>query len=64
MEKIKPATMVHQLWCIDQDFITYVDKIDKIRRELSELKMKSEIQNTTVLSKSDHSYFVPLHFFT
>ena len=32
-------------------FITLVVKIDKICRDLSELKMKSEIQNTTVLSK-------------
>ena len=34
MEKIKPVTMVNRLYCIDQDFITYVDKIEKIHREL------------------------------
>ena len=44
MEKMKPVTN-------DQDFITFVDKIDKIRRDLSELKMESEIQNSTVLSR-------------
>ena len=44
MERIKPVTN-------DQDFITFVDKIDKIRRDLSELKMEGEIQNSTVLSK-------------
>ena len=44
MERIKPVTN-------DQDFIIFVDKIDRINRDLSELKMDGEIQNSTVLSK-------------
>ena len=44
MERIKPVTN-------DQDFIIFVDKIDRINRDLSELKMEGEIQNSTVLSK-------------
>ena len=44
MERMKPVTN-------DQDFVIFVEKIDKIQRDLSELKMENEIQNSTVLSK-------------
>ena len=44
LEKMRPVTT-------DKDFIVFVDKLEKIQRDLSELKMESEIQNSTVLSK-------------
>ena len=44
MKKIKPIQS-------DQEFISFVYKIDKIKRDLSELGMQTEIQNQTVLSE-------------
>ena len=44
MERIKPIQN-------DQEFISFVQKIDKIRRDLSELGMEGEVQNQTVLSQ-------------
>ena len=35
----------------DHEFVIFVDKIDKIRRDLSELKVEQEIENRTVLSE-------------
>ena len=44
MERIKPVTN-------DKEFVIFVDKIEKIYRDLNELSLTSEIQNASVLSK-------------